>query len=211
MKIIMVCGSPRPQKSTSQYLLDALKERLDSEHEVIMCHAAMRNGSAEQLILENMKDTKAMVLAFPLYVDGIPGSLLHTMKNIEQQLKEVRSDCKVYVLVNNGFYDARQNAIAIDMVWNWCKRSGLEKGRAVGLGAGEMAQVTPLGVGPSRNLGSLIEQLSKDIRGRNSKETLFVEPNFPKLLYKMAAHRGWRKSIKKNGLKVADIRLKLPH
>lgn len=209
MKMIMICGSPRLQKSTSQYLLNTLKENLSNEHEIIMCNAAGGTDSAEHLIGKHIQDTKAIVLAFPLYIDGIPSSLLQVMKNIELQIKGNKSDCKLYVIVNSGFYDARQNAIAIAMVWKWCKYCGLEKGRAVGLGAGEMAHAAPLGIGPSKNLGRVIKQLTADIRVGNSGEAIFVEPNFPRFLYITAAHIGWRKGIKANGLKAADLKMRL--
>lgn len=206
MKILMICGSPRPQKSTSQYLLNALKERLDQKNEVLIYQAVGAKSNGEQAILENIEDTSVIVLAFPLYVDGIPGSLLRMMNNIEAQIKEHKIDCKLYVIANNGFYDARQNTIAIDMAWKWCEKCGMKKGRAIGVGAGEMVQAAPLGAGPSKNLGGVIEQLTEDISSRNSGETIFVEPNFPRFLYKMAAHSGWHRSAKKNGLKIADIK-----
>lgn len=206
MKILMICGSPRPQKSTSQYLLNALKEKLDAENEILVCHVSGVNSNVEQVVLDNIEDAKVMVLAFPLYVDGIPGSLLKVLSNIESRIKEYKFDCKLYIMVNNGFYDVKQNSIAIDMVWKWCEKCGLKKGRALGVGAGEMVQMAPLGVGPSKDLGGVMEQLTDDIRSISSGEKVFVEPNFPRFLYKAAAHSGWRKSAAKNGLKPADIK-----
>ena len=92
MKILMICGSPRPQKSTSQYLLNALKERLDHKNEVLIYQAVGAKSNGEQAILENIEDTSVIVLAFPLYVDGIPGSLLRMMNYIEAQIKEHKID-----------------------------------------------------------------------------------------------------------------------
>lgn len=85
----------------------------------------------------------------------------------------------------------------------------MEKGSALGVGAGEMAQMAPPGVGPSKNLGDVIEQLTGDIRNAKSGGTILTEPNFPRFLYKMAAHMGWRKSARKNGLKPADLKRRI--
>lgn len=206
MKILMICGSPRPQKSTSHYLLNILKERLSDDNEVLMCSMAEKNSDIERIVLDNAEDVDVMVVAFPLYVDSIPGSFLKVLKNIEEQIKKRKVNCKLYVIVNNGFYDAIQNNIALDIMWNWCKKCGMTRGRAMGVGAGEMVQGIPLGAGPLTNLGHTMDKFTEDIRHKNTDETIFVEPNFPRFLYKTAAHIGWHKTAKHNGLKVSDIK-----
>lgn len=128
MKIIMICGSPRPVKSTSQYLLDVLSKRLGGENEILLCRAVGTKANARQVVLDNIEDTDAIVLAFPLYVDGIPGSLLQVLRDIEMQMKGQKVNCRLYVIVNNGFYDAGQNKIAIDMAWKWGKDAAWKKG-----------------------------------------------------------------------------------
>lgn len=204
MKIIMLSGSPRPKKSTSQYLLNYLFEKLHN-HEVIMVSILQEKECVDQ-IKKHLQDADIMVVAFPLYVDGIPGKLLRVMKEIEMQA--LSTHCQLYIVVNNGFYEAKQNHIAIDMTWKWCEKCGIKKGYAIGVGAGEMAQVAPLGVGPSKNLGLAMTQLVSDIESFKKRDTQWVEPCFPRCLYKIVAHSGWRRSIKKNGHKVSEIRKK---
>ena len=91
----------------------------------------------------------------------------------------------------------------------WAEKAGLERGSAIGIGAGEMVKMAPIGHGPSHNLGIAIEQFISDICEQKSRDTIFVEPNFPRILYKAAAHAGWRAQVRKNGLKVSDIRRKV--
>lgn len=206
MKIVMMCGSPRGRASTSRYLLDVLAGRLQSEHEIYRCQAVGEHADAKQVVLENIGDAGALVIAFPLYVDSIPGSFLQVLRELEEPIRERVSECRLYVLVNNGFYDARQNEIAVDMAWRWCECCGLKRGRAIGLGGGEMAQAAPPGVGPSRNLGKALEQMLADIREGNSGETILTEPNFPRFLYIAAGNMGWAMQAKKNGLKRSELR-----
>lgn len=206
MKIVMICGSPRPKNSTSLYLLNAVKEKLENSNEICVYHAL--NKSVLKPLLENLPGSNALVIACPLYVDSIPSNLLEVLAGLEEAGRRKLENTKLYLLVNNGFYDAAQNGIAIDMLWDWCDKCGLQRGCAVGIGAGEMVQAMPLGKGPMNRLGKAVVQLAHDIQAGNSRETVFIEPNFPRVLYRMAGHIGWRKHAKRNGLKASELRRK---
>lgn len=207
MKILMICGSPRVTGSTSMYILEALKENLENQNEIIIYETSKLEAQNQmQQMISDIQSSDSIVLAFPLYVDGIPSNLLEVLKNIETSKSGKQKEIMVYSIVNNGFYDAVQNSIAIDMIWNWCEKCNMKKGRALGIGAGGMAQTAPLGHGPSVNLGKSLERFVADIMERKTGETIFTEPNFPRFLYQLAAHTGWRQQAKKNGLKVSDIK-----
>lgn len=206
MKITMICGSPRPKNSNSNYLLEELKKKLGSQNEIWMCRANDVKDDQENDLAGHISESDIVVLAYPLYVDGIPGSMLRLMCSLENVLKEKCNQCKVYIIVNNGFYEASQNQIAIDIAWKWCDHCALTKGRALSVGAGELSQMAPLGHGPSKNLGKAMEQFANDILSKKNGETIYVEPNFPRVLYQFAAHVSWKRQAKANGLQVADIR-----
>ena len=209
MKIIMICGSPRKDQSSSQFLLEGLEKKLSQNNEIIINQ--MKDYEDSNKITYDLINADGIILAFPLYVDGIPASFLDTLQNIETAIKEnnMHINSKVYVIANNGFYDGKQNNIAIQMIWKWCDKCGLQRGTAIGVGAGGMVKMVPIGQGPSLNLGRALDKLAKDVIDRKSSETMFVEPNFPRFLYKFAAHGNWRASAKKNGLKVGDLRRRL--
>lgn len=206
MKIWMLCGSPRPQRGNSMYLLEGLRDRLGPEQEVTI-HRAY--GEREP-ILEDLPNSGALVIAFPLYVDGLPSHLLGLLRWLQAAMPERQRPVKVYVIANNGFYEAEQNRAAIDMVWKWCDACGLTRGRALAVGAGEMLQAAPLGKGPSTNAGKALDQLAKDILNGVSGETMYVKPNFPRFLYKLAGQSGMRRTAKKNGLKAPAVKAKIP-
>lgn len=150
-----------------------------------------------------------MVIAYPLYVDCLPSHLLAALKYIEENIKNKKLNVKVYQIVNNGFYDAMQNNIAIDIVWKWCEKCNLKNGTALGVGAGEMVQVADLGTGPSTNLGHAIDDLINDIKEGNTRDTVYVEPNFPRFLYRMSAHMTFKSQARKNGLNISEIKSRL--
>lgn len=220
MKIIMLCGSPRKEQSTSHFLLHAFKERVTKNNEIIV--RQMSEYKDHDKIIEDMNGANAIIVAFPLYVDGIPASLLSVLIEIEKVIKEKvkkvvneenikakQLNTKVYAIINNGFYDARQNEIAIQMVWKWCEKCGLQKGTAIGVGAGGMIKMAPIGRGPSVNLGRAFDKFAEVILDRNSCDDIYVEPNFPRFLYQIAAHGNWRAAAKRNGLKVGELRRKV--
>lgn len=204
MKITLLCGSPRPKDSNSMYLLEGLRGKLEG-CDIALC----RTSEPVDALLEHLADSAALVAAFPLYADSIPSNVLDALSAIQAGLPGPRPDLKAYAVVNSGFYDAVQNRIAIDMFWAWCAQCGLARGYALGVGAGEMARAAPLGQGPSANPGRALGALAEGILAGASGEDVFVEPNFPRFLYKAAAHMGWRKQGKGNGLSPADLRAKI--
>ena len=210
MKTLLISGSPRMSKSTSVYLLNAIEDKLGENNETILFELSKNvDNKVTKKIVENLSDTDNIVIAYPLYVDCLPSHLLSALKYIEKNIKSRENNMHVYQIVNNGFYDAQQNSIAIDILSQWCRKCRMKKGVALAVGAGEMAQQSPLGHGTSTNLGRAVDVLVQDIMNKNSKDTVYVEPNFPRFLYKMAAHMGWRKLAKANGLKVSDILIRL--
>lgn len=204
MKIVMVCGSPRVKDSTSMYVLNALKEKLEDGNEI---HIFQPLGPDEiEPLIKEIPGSDILLFAFPLYIDSIPSHLLEVLTAIEGAKPGETEKMKACLIVNNGFYDAVQNGPAIDIFWNWCDKCGIKRGCAIGLGAGEMTKMAPLGQGPCVNLGNALQQFVEDIRETCDGKTTFVEPNFPRFLYKAAAHFGWRKLARGNGLRASDIR-----
>ncbi|RCX20717.1 multimeric flavodoxin WrbA [Fontibacillus phaseoli] len=208
MKIAMINGSPKLGKNSSSILLRILETLIPDEHEIAHYALNKKDLTPEQYSELCRMDT--LVLAFPLYVDGIPSHLFRMLVGLEEYLKaERQNDIYVYVMVNNGFFEGKQNHIAIDIIKNWCLRSGLHFGHAIGQGAGEMMEYiekVPLGHGPLKNLGSAMTTLANHIHSHSSGESILISPNFPRFAWRFAAtHTFWNAKAKKNGLKKKDI------
>lgn len=125
---------------------------------------------------EDIKNSDALIFAFPLYIDSIPSHLLRLLVDLEEQTFS-KKDIMVYCLVNNGFFEGKQNWIAIEQMKNWCKAVGLIWGQAVGIGAGEMMPFIkdiPLGHGPNKNIGGAIDTFSHNILSGNTGTDLLV-------------------------------------
>ncbi|MGL5378953.1 hypothetical protein [Clostridium sp.] len=94
------------------------------------------------------------------------------------------------------------------MMKNWCKKSNLTWGQAIGTGAGEMIgsiKDVPIGYGPKKNLGKVLNILANNILEGKSGEDLLISPNFPRFAFKMAGNMFWNSKAKSNGLKKKDL------
>ena len=83
MKIALINGSPKVNKSSSGALLEDLKYYLNGKTEIVECE--MHVNSAYEKVLDELNTAEAWVFAYPLYVDGIPGHLLSFLAWLEEK------------------------------------------------------------------------------------------------------------------------------
>lgn len=208
MNIAMINGSPKPAGSNSGLLLGMLEPLLADGNELHAYTPNKRPLTPEQY--SELCRMDVLVLAFPLYNDGIPSHLFQLLATLEGYLKlEREREIYVYALINNGFYEGEQNQIALDILKHWCTRAGVHFGQGIGHGAGEMLGSLgkgSLGRGPLKNLGRAMHSLAGSIRSRNSAESLLINPNFPRFAWKWSAtHSFWHGKARGNGLKRKDL------
>lgn len=206
MKIVLLNGSPKSKGSASQVLLEEIGNRLGGA-ERILCNARKNQLHAE--VIGHLAEADVLVMAFPLYVDGIPSHLLHCMEQLEQELVRARKKkLLVYPIVNCGFYEAHQNLLALEMVKHWCHRAGFIYRQGVAVGGGGMLPAienTPPGHGPRKKISLALQNLADHILKNDEGETILVSPGIPRFAYKGAAERRWRQRAKENGLTKEDL------
>ena len=205
MKICIINGSPKTGKNTSElligYLMPFIKENEITKYKV--CELDFTEAQFSRI-----QNSEVLIFAFPLYIDSINSDLLHFL--IELQKRGFRNkNTNVYCIINNGFYEGRQNHVAADIMKNWCKATGLTYGQTLGIGAGEMLpffEEIPLGHGPNKNIGIAFQELVHHILSLSKGEDLFISPNWPRFLWKIQASLAvWYPRAKKNGLKKKEI------
>ncbi|VBB46722.1 conserved hypothetical protein [uncultured Paludibacter sp.] len=207
MNITFINGSPKAKGSASQAILNDLKTFLPSQN-ISEIHFNKPKVTEKQI--ETLKKSEILVFSFPLYVDSVPSNLLGCMIVLEKELQSL--PITVYAICNNGFYEGIQNRPALKVIKNWSSKTKLNWGQGLGVGCGGMLAGlinVPAGKGPKKNLGVALKNLSEKISHCQPGENVFITANFPRFLYKIMAHIGWKKEIKKNGKKVKDLYLKL--
>jgi len=204
MKIIIINGSPKTLKSNSEilgnYLFPLLKENNIKKYYSI--YFQLNDKTKNEIY-----NSDVLIFIFPLYVDGIPSNLLKLLVKFEKE-NVVRPKTKIYCIVNNGFYEGKQNFLALLHMKNWCKKVNAKWGQGIGIGSGELLPYLKkfkLGQGPLKNLEKILNRFSRNILTLNSDKNIYINPNWPKILYFIQGSFSWILKARKNNLKIQEL------
>jgi len=204
MKIIIINGSPKTLKSNSEilgnYLFPLLKENNIKKYYSI--YFQLNDKTKNEIY-----NSDVLIFIFPLYVDGIPSNLLKLLVKFEKE-NVVRPKTKIYCIVNNGFYEGKQNFLALLHMKNWCKKVNAKWGQGIGIGSGELLPYLKkfkLGQGPLKNLEKILNRFSRNILTLNSDKNIYINPNWPKNLYFIQGSFSWILKARKNNLKIQEL------
>ena len=203
--MFLLCGSPNAEDGNSLYMLNALKQAASSDAPV---YSAIKSPDiSQEAFVRAVESGEPTVLSFPLYADSLPAYFLRFLTRLEKVCAGLNTSRagRIYVIVNNGFYDAAQNDIAIEIIKRWCERCSLTYGRALAVGAGGMVKAAPIGKGPMAGLEKELLALADDIQSGKSGETAYVETAMPRWIYRIAGNMSFNIEAKKNGLRKRDL------
>lgn len=207
MRVALINGSPKAKNSASGVILGFARSILPSTFDFVPI--SLKSPIVEQNTIREITSCSLLLWAFPLYVDAIPSHLLPWLLALEETyLQQQEDQAMVYALINCGFYEAEQNEVVLQIMRNWCAKAGLTWGRGIGIGAGGVfagLKNRPLGKWPFKGLGKVMNILSENVITQKSGPDLFVTPDFPRFSYKLVAEIAWRRSIKRNGLRLREL------
>lgn len=204
MKISIINGSPKAGRSNSEilgnYLLSLLKDNEIRKYYSISVRL-------DDKIKNEIYNSDVLIFLFPLYVDGIPSNLLKLLVEFEKE-KVVNPATRVYCVVNNGFYEGKQNRLAILQIKNWCEKVKARWGQGIGVGAGELLpylKKCKLEQGPLKNLGKALEKFSINILTLKNDKDIYINPNWLRSLYFFQGSISWILKGRKNNLRVREL------
>lgn len=207
MKITLINGSPKTGHSASGVLLSALQTMLPPD--AVIENIGFHHPGVDESEIAAVLETDVLVFAFPLYVDGIPSHLLRSLIQLEEALTAGSgAPIRVFAIVNCGFYEGRQAAIALQMMKHWCDRAGAHWGQGAGIGGGGFLaslQGIAQGRGATRNLWRALKSLAGNLTTPGPAEDIFTVPNCPRSVYRIGGNLSWRKAIRTNGLPPAQL------
>ncbi|HAP42478.1 MAG: hypothetical protein A2087_02820 [Spirochaetes bacterium GWD1_61_31] len=214
MTVAAINGSPRREKSVSAELIHQMQLLLPEIRGWTLTSSMpwARRGPPPVTELASLYRADALLIAFPLYVDGLPASLVEYLEAYaagypawQREEGAGRPPQRVFAIANCGFYEGVQNAVALRVCQLFCQASGLDWAGGLGIGTGGMAvglRNVPPQAGIRRPVTSAQRRLAEAMRepGGRLPDDIFTQHSFPWWLYKLAGEASWRHSIKRNGL-----------
>jgi len=209
-KALLLVGSPKPGKSTSEaigeYLLEKLLQKGLETQKIKINQALKSDGGGEKLI-SAVNGCDILVLSCPLYIDSAPAIVVKAMEIIAGGRKEQERPNRQVMLAicNSGFPEAHQNHLALAIYRCFAKETGFEWAGGLALGGGGAIDGRPLAslAGMVRNVvKSLDLTASAIVEGKSVPEEaikLMAKPFVPGWLYVLVGQFNWKGQAKKYG------------
>ena len=137
-KTVLINCSPKRKLSVSGFLMRCAGILIRGKKEYLQ----LRTPADRQAIIQALKTAGKVIFVTPLYVDSLPSHMLPFMREMEAFCRENGLRLKVYVIANNGFIEGKQNEPLMQVMENFCVRSGLDWCGGIGIGGGVMLNVT---------------------------------------------------------------------
>lgn len=187
-EILILNGSPRAPRSNSKRYAGMFAHSYPGESEY---REITRSNHA--MLCEKMAAFSDVLLVFPLYADGLPVTLLNFLKSLEANPPARKP--VISVLINCGFFEYRQNDIAVRMVELFCRQNGYQFGSVLEVGSGEAILDTPFCVLVRRRVKQLAQAI---VQGQH--RMLDVTMPLTRGMFVRASTRYWLSYGKKNGI-----------
>lgn len=208
-RAVLLVGSPRTTKSTSNslgsYLMDKLAEG-DVETEIIQVYTSLNSPEKMQLLFDKLDAADLAVLAFPLYVDNLPAPVIKLLERIAVHRAGHPTQTRFAAIANCGFPESAHNATALAICEEFSRQSGFSWAGSLSLGAGEGlvhgAKINEL-KGPASPIINALdlaaEALAKGEAIPQAAQGLMAKPFIPGWMYRLVGAFGWNAQAKSWG------------
>jgi hypothetical protein len=204
----LLVGSQKGPNSTSNsigtFLLDKLKQKGVTTERVFISQCL---GSDEKIasMLRTVDNSDLVIIAFPLYGDGLPSLAIKTLELISEH--GVRDENKSFAAIANcGFPEGMHNDTALAVCRIFARQAGFKWAGGLGMGGGptvSRGSLTTIGWSnllirnQKKALGIAADALSKGEPIPKKATALMAKLGYPVSFYLWFANRGWRSMIKK--------------
>jgi multimeric flavodoxin WrbA len=208
-RALLLVGSPRTRKSTSNSLGGYLFEQLSKHNiqtETVFIHTTTHSAERTKAMLDALDAADLVLLAFPLYVDSLPAPVMNALEIIAAH-RASQSETKPHQLFaaisNCGFPEPDHNATALVICENFARLTHFEWAGSLALGAGEgMVHGTPLNemdgraIPLKKALDLAAQSLALSMAIPQEAQVLLAKPFIPGWLYRTMGVYGWRQQAK---------------
>lgn len=197
----LICGSHKFKNSNSDYFLKIISSKLQ-EYD----YYSLKNVKYDS-ILESIYKNDVIVFAFPLYVDSPTSITLFFLDYVIDNNINLKGKL-VYVVINCGFREGKQNITAVNIMKRWCDKVGAVYASSIMIGAGEIVGKDKFNF-ISRNALKKINNFANIIKMKVINDDIITTIDLlNNRLYCFLANLSWNKKGKKNNLSFADLKTK---
>jgi len=209
-RALLLVGSPKTRKSTSNSLGGDLFEQLNAQSiqtETIYLHTVLRNPQKLQALLDAVDAADLVMLAFPIYVDSLPAPVIEALDRIvvHRQERDPSRRQLFTAIANCGFPEAHQCTTALAIGETFARQAGFEWAGSLALGGGQMINGVPLaeGGGMTIRIRQSLEQAAEALAQGQAipiaAQDMMANPIIPHLAYRLMAGFGWIRAAKGYG------------
>jgi multimeric flavodoxin WrbA len=210
-RAVLLVGSPRTRKSSSQALGGYLFDRLAAgqvQTETFYIHTSLYSQERMDALMEAVDAADLVTLAFPLYVDSLPAPVMAALERIAaQRLGKSGNRPRFAAIANCGFPEAAHNRTALAICEIFARQAGFAWTGALSLGAGEgMVHGAPLAEagGPAIPIKNALNLAAAALLCGEaipqSAVDLLAKPIIPGWMYRLMGVYGWKKQAKQYGV-----------
>lgn len=143
MKLSIVNGSPRGASGNTEKLLEHfIKGFLETDGNSVETFYSIKERPSFSRLGELFLSAEIIMIAFPLYVDAMPGSVKEFFESLEP-LKGKRPDLKIMFVIQNGFPETYHNRFVERYCEKLVKRLGCVYAGSICKGGCEGLTVQP--------------------------------------------------------------------
>ena len=206
-RALLLVGSPRTRKSTSNSLGGYLFEQLQArsvEVETIYPHTVLRSAAKTQELLDAVEGADLVTLAFPLYVDSLPAPVTEMLERVAEHRRGFGGRSQLFMaIVNNGFPEVAQNATAVAVCETFARQAGFEWAGSLALGGGGAIGGAPLTGRRTAPLRRALDLAAAALaEGRpipTAAQELFDKWRISPWAYRLIGNLGWRFQARQYG------------
>ncbi len=210
-RVLLLIGSPKQQPSTSQSLGTYLIEKMQPQGaaaQTLFVHKSLRTRDRRDNLLKAVNQAHLIVIAFPLYIDCLPSSVIKMMEIVakDRRQKQALPAQRLVCIVNNGFPEPHQNDTAVAICRQFAKQTGFDWAGSLVLGGGEAINGKPLKEvkAMARNIIKSLDMAAVALSSGSSipkdAQILMAKGIVPHWLYRWLGKIKWNSDAKKHAV-----------
>ncbi len=208
MNIVLVVGSPKGVKSTSNSVIKYLSDRLEDlgvTTQTFFVNALIRKPETMQEFLSASKTADTLVLSAPLYNDCQPGSVVKFMEEFSGSWVAEGTDLRFAAIFNNGFPEGEHNDVALEICEAFASTNSLEWVGGLSYAGGQAVDGVDLTLmgGAARFIKPALNLVAGALSTGESipVEAMALSRKYvtPKWLFGFLGKRFWKSKVKKYG------------